>query len=418
MRELNRKQFLAAATAAAVTAGGVRAARAQTPDPTPEPISGAEGGTILGPRNVPIERENPNVLVPPGTDAGYMSNLKFPFAAARMRLDPGGWARQVNTLDLPVASTIAGVDMRLQAGAIRELHWHSAGEWALMLAGDARITAMNPNGANFIADVRDGDLWFFPTGVPHSIQGLGQGCEFLLVFDQGDFSEFGTFLLTDWISHTPHDVLAKNFGVPEAAFSKIPPDLEQQRYIFPSSVPGPISRVGIKSPEGTVPESFAYRTSDQKPIDCPGGRVRIVDSSNFKASKAIAAAIVEVDPGGMRELHWHPNADEWQYYVSGQARMTVFAANGTANTFDYQAGDVGYVPFPMGHYIENTGNDTLRFLELFRAPRFEDVSLNQWMAMTPRELIRAHLPIDSRTIDAFSKRKQIVVGGTARDPSP
>jgi oxalate decarboxylase len=137
--------------------------------------------------------------------------------------------------------------------------------------------------------------------------------------------------------------------------------------------------------------------------------VRIVDSSNFPAAKTIAAAIVDVDPGGMRELHWHPNADEWQYYVSGKARMTVFGAEGAANTFDYQAGDVGYVPYPMGHYVENTGTTTLRFLEMFRAPRFEDVSLNQWMALTPVELLRAHLPVDQRFISALSKRKQIVV---------
>ena len=59
-------------------------------------------------------------------------------------------------------------------------------------------------------------------------------------------------------------------------------------------------------------------------------------------------------------MHWHPNADEWQYYISGKGRMTVFASGGKARTFDYQAGDVGYVPFAMGHYIENTGDETLR----------------------------------------------------------
>ena len=160
-----------------------------------------------------------------------------------------------------------------------------------------------------------------------------------------------------------------------------------------------------------MPESLTYRLSKQKPIDCPGGRVRIVDSSNFPASSTIAAALVEVDPGGMRELHWHPNADEWQYYMSGQARMNVFGANETATTFDYQAGDVGYVPFPMGHYVENTGNSTLRFLEMFRAERFADVSLEQWMALTPPGLVSAHLNIDRATIAALPKRKQIVVRG-------
>jgi oxalate decarboxylase len=297
--------------------------------------------------------------------------------------------------------------MRLKPGAIRELHWHESAEWALMLAGRARITAVDAQGRNFIADVGEGDLWFFPAGLPHSIQALKEGCEFLLVFNDGDFSEFDTFLLTDWFNHTPPSVLAKNFGVPESAFANVPP--ESERYIFPGKVPGPLSSDAVRSPAGTVPQSFAYRLMEQKPIECPGGRVRIVDSSNFKASTAIAAALVEVDPGGMRELHWHPNADEWQYYIAGRARMTVFGSNGIANTFDYQAGDVGYIPFPMGHYIENTGQTTLRFLEMFATDRYADVSLDQWLALTPPEMVRATLDVDRRMIGALQKREQLVV---------
>ena len=76
-------------------------------------------------------------------------------------------------------------------------------------------------GRNFINDVGVGDLWYFPPGLPHSIQGLGpDGCEFLLVFDDGAFSEDNTFLLSDWFVHTPPEVLAKNFGVPAASFAQ------------------------------------------------------------------------------------------------------------------------------------------------------------------------------------------------------
>jgi oxalate decarboxylase len=206
-------------------------------------------------------------------------------------------------------------------------------------------------------------------------------------------------------------VLAKNFGVPGQAFDRIPPDIEKSRYMFPAKVPGPLAEDRVRSPAGTVPQSFAYKLTAQEPIECPGGRVKIVDSANFPAATTIAAAVVEVDPGGMREMHWHPNADEWQFYVAGQARMTVFGAEGTANTFEYQAGDVGYIPFPMGHYIENTGTTTLRFLEMFRSDHYADVSLDQWLALIPPELVRAHLPLDARTIDALSKRKRIVVAG-------
>jgi oxalate decarboxylase len=375
----------------------------------PQPQRGDEGGTILGPRNEPLERQNPDALLPPGTDAGSLPNLKFSFDAAHTRVSAGGWTRQVTARELPIATTIAGVDMRLKPGGIRELHWHSAAEWAIMLAGRARITAVDAQGRNFIDDVGEGDLWNFPAGIPHSIQGLQDGCEFLLVFDDGDFSEFDTFLITDWFAHTSRSVLAKNFGVPESAFARIPADIESERYIFPAKVPGPLRSDAVRSPAGDVPVSFAHHLTAQKPIERPGGRVRIVDSSNFPAATTIAAALVEVDPGGMRELHWHPNADEWQYYISGQARMTVFGANGTANTFDYQAGDVGYIPFPMGHYIENTGQTTLRFLEMFRSPYYADVSLNQWMALTPVDLIQDHLPVDRRFISALAKRKQVIV---------
>ena len=89
--------------------------------------------------------------------------------------------------------------------------------------------------------------------------------------------------------------------------------------------------------------------------------------SNFPVSTTIAAALVEVNPGALRELHWHPNTDEWQYYIEGEARMGVFGASGQARTFDFRAGDVGYVPFAMGHYVENTGTTPFAFWSCSRA---------------------------------------------------
>jgi oxalate decarboxylase len=375
----------------------------------PQPVHGGEGASTLGPRNVPLERENPDQLDPPGTDSGTVPNLKFSFAAAHNRLLTGGWAREVTTRELPIATELAGVNMRLKPGGIREMHWHKEAEWAYMLAGRARITAVDAQGRNFIEDVGEGDLWNFPAGIPHSIQGLEEGCEFLLVFDNGNFSENETFLITDWFAHTPRSVLAKNFGVPEEAFANIPVDVEHERYIFPAKVPGPIASDAVDAPAGSAPQSFSHRLLAQEPIEVAGGRVRIVDSSNFPAASTIAAALVEVKPGGLRELHWHPNTDEWQYYISGRGRMTVFASGGMARTFDYQAGDVGYIPFAMGHYIENTGDEPLRFLEMFRSDHFADVSLNQWMALTPPELVRAHLNLDQQTLEALSRDKPVVV---------
>lgn len=364
------------------------------------------GWVDLGPRNVMRDQQNPNMLVPPVTDAGLLPNLKFSFSDAFMTLNHGGWSREVTIRELPIATTLAGVNMSLTPGGVRELHWHQQAEWAYMLLGRARITSVDQRGRNFIADIGKGDLWYFPPGIPHSIQGLEEGCEFLLVFDDGHFSDLNTLSISDWFAHTPKDVLSANFGVPESAFADIPCE---QVYIYQDEVPGSIEADEVESPYGTVPLPFTHRLLAQRPLITPGGSVRIVDSRNFPISKTIAAALVELRPGAMRELHWHPNNDEWQYYISGHARMTVFTGNGNARTFDYQAGDVGYVPFATGHYIQNTGTETVWFLEMFKSDRFVDVSLNQWMALTPHELVASNLCVGPELLDALRKDKWPVV---------
>ena len=379
---------------------------------TIEPIRNGDGAPILGPRNVPLERQNPDLLAAPRTDSRTVPNLKYSFAAAHNRLLPGGWAREITTRELPAATELAGVNMRLEPGGVREMHWHKEAEWAYMLAGRACITAIDADGRNFLDVVGEGDLWNFPAGIPHAIQGLEEGCEFLLVFDNGSFSENETFLITDWFKHTPLEVLAKNFGVPESEFANLPVDIEHERYIFPAPIAtdAPVARAGA------VPTGFSHRLMVQEPVATAGGWARIVDSSNFPAASTIAAALVEVEPGALRELHWHPNADEWQYYVSGSGRMTVFASGERARTFDYRAGDVGYVPFAMGHYVENTGDEPLRFLEMFRSDRYADISLSQWMGLTPPGLVRAHLNLDRGTVAALPTDKRVIVpaGGDER----
>jgi oxalate decarboxylase len=406
MNPISRRDMLAA-TAAGGLLTAATVANAQTAQPIPQPQRPGHGGTDPGPRNIVRDRQNPDILVPPSTDHGTLPNLRFSFSDSHMRQETGGWTRQVTVRELGISKNIAGVNMRLNAGGVRELHWHKAAEWAFMLYGRARITAIDAQGRSFVDDVGVGDLWNFPSGIPHSIQGLGpDGCEFLLVFDDGEFDEDNTFLITDWFKHVPNEVLGKNFGVPASLFGHTPDPSE--RYIFPAPVPGPLS--SDKMPDASaVPHSFSHRMSAQQPIKTKSGTVRITDSSVFPAATTIAAALVEVDPGGLRELHWHPNTDEWQYWIEGQGRMGVFAASGQARTFDFQAGDVGFVPFAMGHYIENTGTTTLRFLEIFKSSYFADLSLNQWMALTPPELLEAHLKLDPQVMRALHTKKSPVV---------
>jgi oxalate decarboxylase len=161
---------------------------------------------------------------------------------------------------------------------------------------------------------------------------------------------------------------------------------------------------------GPVPLTYSHRLMAQESIRTKSGSVRLVDSSNFPAAKMIAGGLLEVGPCGIGELQWHPNSDELQYYIAGDGRMTVYAFNTNAGTFDYQAGAVSHVPKSMPHYIENTGTTKLRYLELWRSVHFSNISLAQWLAFTPYELVRAHLNIDKSVLPKVSMQKTPVVG--------
>ncbi|QRW22670.1 oxalate decarboxylase [Rhizoctonia solani] len=372
---------------------------------TPEPIMGAAGADILGPQNIPLERESPDFMAPPTTDSGTVENVKWPMAISHNRVQDGGWARQQNEHDMPLATAMAGVDMRLKAGAIREMHWHVTAEWGYVMAGSCRVNVVNQLGRNYLADVYPGDLWYFPEGIPHSIQGLNDtadGCD-------GTFSEDSTFLLTDWMAHVPKEVLAKNFRVNASAFDHIP---GEQLWIFPSAVPTEsVAEANPVSPQGEalLPYTFAASKAPATNVSdwrvCEGGGLadvqRVEDDRGGRG---------DCGAWGIRELHWHPTQPEWTFYLEGTARVTVFASSGNARTFDYQAGDIGYVPPTFGHYVENTGNTTMKYLEIFKTDIYEDISLNQWLALTPPEMVKAHLQLDDETISQLQKVKPIVVG--------
>ena len=405
---VTRRSFLGAGSAALALSATVDA---QSPGSIERAEHGASG-TDPGPVNPPVAQAQPDANLPPPTDKGDVPTFWYSFNLAKKRVQDGGWARQVNVKDLPISTEIAAVNMRLTAGGVRELHWHAAAEWSLMLRGSCRLTAIDNRGKSFVRDVTEGDLWYFPTGVPHSLQGLGpDGCEFLLVFDQGTFSEFDTTLISDWLARTPRSVLAKNWNVPEAALANMP---KEELYIYQGKLPGPIEpyRQSALNNRPASPLDFTFRMQTM-PLTktTPSGDVRIVDSSNFPMAITLAAAHVRVKPGGLRELHWHADADEWQYYVSGKGRMTLFINGAKGRTMDFAAKDVGYVPRTFGHYIENTGTEDLVYLEMFRANSYSDFSLNDWITHTPPELVLEHLRITPETLAAVPKSNRTILPG-------
>src|SRR6202521_952594 len=149
MDDVTRRTLLAATAAGGFLATAT--AGAQTNEPVPQPQRPGHGGTDPGPRNLTRDRQNPDLLVPPSTDHGTLPNLRFSFSDAHVRLESGGWTRQITVRELGISKDIAGVNMPRNAGGVRELHWHTSAEWAYMLYGTARITAIDSQGHTFVA---------------------------------------------------------------------------------------------------------------------------------------------------------------------------------------------------------------------------------------------------------------------------
>ncbi|WP_026596897.1 cupin domain-containing protein [Methylobacterium sp. 77] len=408
MDDITRRLVLLASTVSGMAAA-MSASSAATFGNPDEPPQGAintqdnpRGLTIPGPQNPILSGQFPTSVSPPATDVGALPQFWASFNNAQRRIHNGGWARQVTQESFPISTTIAGVDMRLAAGGIREMHWHQAAEWAFMTYGNCRITVLDPQGRAYVADVKEGDLWYFPAGYPHSLQGLEpDGAQFVLCFDEGHQSEYDTLLLNEWMAHTPPEILSLNFGVPAEAFKNIPLN---DTYIFQSQLPGSLAadQAAVASPAGPPPNPFVFSLT-RGPItkETKGGKVQIADSHNFKVSTTVAAALVTVKPGGMREMHWHPNADEWQYYIKGTGQMTVFQTGPKAVTTNFNPGDIGYIKRNLGHYIKNVGADDLVFLEVFRTAEYQDFSLSDWITHTPPQMVSAHLNLPADMIARF-----------------
>src|ERR1700683_5442 len=263
--DVSRRKFLGAALATAAMAPLANAQQGPRNDQSkPNEEQPGENNTAL-------DAENPSSVWSPETDNGTVEPFKYSFALAHKRIEDGGWTRQVTERELPISKTLAGVEMRLVSGGVRELHWHTSAEWAFMIYGNARITAVDAEGRSFVNDVTKGDLWLFPGGIPHSIQGLGpDGAMFLLVFNDGSFNEFETFLLTDWFKHTPKEVLAKNFSVPASTFDKVP---KKELFIFAADLPRPLEEEQKAAAEGTgaIDGDYVFRASTMAPTKVMAG---------------------------------------------------------------------------------------------------------------------------------------------------
>jgi oxalate decarboxylase len=365
MSNFHRREFLtgAAALAAGATAALTGTQRAEAGDPS---FMNNVPDSLLSGKELP--------------------DFKFSLEKSKARVLGQNTAKEVTVEEFPISKGIAGVSMTLAPGAMRELHWHAtAAEWAFVDKGCVRTTVFAPGGARETNDFEPGDIWYFPRGHGHMLECLGnEPCHFVLIFDNGYFSEFGTFSITDWIGHAPKPLLAKNFGVPASTFDSFP----KKEVYFAQGEPPPAVPAAPLGGQNPPPLTHKYRLLVDDPrVNKKGGKLWVVDSTKFPISKTVTGAILELEPGALRELHWHPTADEWQYVLEGNISITLFGSRGRFRTETFEQGDVGYAPQGYGHSIENVGDRKCRVLIGFNSGVYEEIDLSEWIAGNPPDVL-------------------------------
>ncbi|MFZ0819741.1 MAG: cupin domain-containing protein [Candidatus Acidiferrales bacterium] len=388
--KLSRRELIAAAPLAAA---GLAAA--------------AGAGSLLA--NPADALQRPQASTKSGGHHETLLPFKFDIEATTGWVGEGGSAKEANVDEFPISQSIAGVSMRLKPGGLRELHWHAiAAEWAYIIEGNVRATVISPNGQAESADFGKGDVWYFPRGHGHALQCLGPGdAHFILVFDDGHFSEFGTFSITDFMNQMPPKIVSRNFNLPESVIAVFP---KGEVYITQGKVPPAVPENLRNGDPDTNQFPHKFRLGVRPPAVFVGGTERIVSSVEFPIQTTVSAVLMDLKPGGVRELHWHPNADEWQYVISGRTRVGIFGAHGRSLTDEFSPGQIAFINRGFGHFVENIGGSPAQVLILFNSGTYQEISISTWLAGNPPSIIADNFGMTKEQVDMLPKSHLGILG--------
>ena len=342
-------------------------------------------------------------------------SFKYCLEDAKPRTGPGGITRGASVHEFPASVGVAGVSMRLAPGAMRELHWHAnAAEWAYVVTGSCRTTVIDPDGTGTIDVFGPGDCWYFPRGFGHMIQSLGPDeCHFILIFDNGDFSEDHTFSITDFVAQMPPDVAAQTLNLTVEQVAKLP---KGEVYFAQDAVPPAHSHLSNPQSHWSLSSKHRYPLEAQQARRVPGGGTqKTVTRHEFPISQTMSGSVLEIEPGAMREMHWHPNSDEWQYFLAGQAEIGVFLAQGQKVIERFKAGDVGYAPMGAGHYIKNVGDGVLKVLIGFNNGEYQAIDMSEWLRGNPADVLKTNFGADDATVARMQTAATFITPGS---PAP
>jgi oxalate decarboxylase len=305
-------------------------------------------------------------------------NYHVKLSTAPLKRFPGGLFRQIqheaitnNTMDLAY--------LQLFPGGVRELHWHPlAAEWGFVSEGTCLITLMNNEGQYTNTLVEEGSMWYFPRSWGHSIYGQDPdvGCTMILSFDYPQAPTFNDLSISQMISYFPPEVIRENLGVPEDVLATFP-----KQILIVNSGPKPPQAVPESS--NPLPLSPTYSTDEGTCVQAgSGGYAFEVRNAQFPLSTTMSGAFMHLEAGTLRDIHWHPNADELQYVLRGTMKVGIYGMGGVNDTYTISAGDVGFVPQGFMHYLEAI-DGPVDLLLTFNNPNWTTQELSTWLSISP-----------------------------------
>jgi oxalate decarboxylase len=390
MTETNRRVFLGGL---AVAAGTIMTARAEA--------AGADG-YAAGYDVAPSTGHVPLIPRRTGDPVTFSASLD----KSAIKATSGGWARDVTTKGLPIATDIAGAHLYLNPGGVREMHWHNSAEWAYVLAGHCQVTVVDPEGETEVANYAPGDLWYFPKGHAHAIQTLGsEPCHAILAFDDGLYGEHGTFGLSDWMSRLDAGMLTQALGMPNEAAAKIPTG---EVYIRQGEV------IARNSPQANAVQvldqtrTHRFRLMEHKPrVTSSRGTIHVASAREYPISTTITGVVTRLKVGAIHAPHWHPNANEWHYVAKGRTRVTLFAPDKRMAVAELSPGDCAYIPRGCGHSVQNIGTEECEIVGALDNPTYSEALLSDWLAKVPRQLLANNLGVSGDIFANAGKRRSI-----------
>lgn len=323
-----------------------------------------------------------------------------------LKATSGGWARDITTRTLPIATGIAGAHLYLNPGGLREMHWHASAEWAYIIAGRCQVAVLDPHGELEVINYGPGDLWYFPEGHGHAIQALGnQPCHAILAFNDGLYAEHGTFGLTDVASRLEPPLLAQHLGGDAARSGEFPLG---ETYIMQGAVipvDGPAAQA-VQPLERN--RSHRFEMLRQPMIDSAAGQLYVTSAAEFPVSSAMTGMLLRLAPNAAQGAHWHPNANEWHYVVKGRTRVSLFGPDKRLAVAEMGPGDCAYIPRACAHVVQNIGSEACEIVGVLDNGEYQSALLFDWMTKAPPHFLANNFGVGAESLPVFKAANQLL----------